>query len=71
MESKQHRTTEWGHLDHVAFQVPGLEAIKAALEAGEIPFGYLSLPDFGLEQIQFTDPAGIKIEINAYAGSKE
>ena len=66
IESNRHSAPDWSHLDHVAFQVASIEPVKAALESRDIPFGYLSLPDFGLEQIQFTDPAGIKIEINAY-----
>ena len=69
IESNQHRPPDASHLDHVAFQVDDLQSIKAELEAREIPFGTLSLPDFGLEQIQFTDPAGIKIEINTYLES--
>jgi catechol 2,3-dioxygenase-like lactoylglutathione lyase family enzyme len=66
IESNQHRPPDSSHLDHIAFQVEDLHPIKAALNSREIPFGYRALPDFGLEQIQFTDPAGIKIEINSY-----
>ncbi|MCZ6829896.1 MAG: VOC family protein [Gammaproteobacteria bacterium] len=65
IESNQHSPPNWSHLDHVAFQVADLEPTRAALESRGIPFEYISLPDYGLEQIQFTDPAGIKIEINA------
>ena len=70
IESNQHQPPDWSHLDHVAFQVAAIEPVKAALESRDIPFGYISLPDFGLEQVQFTDPAGIKIEINAYMEAK-
>jgi catechol 2,3-dioxygenase-like lactoylglutathione lyase family enzyme len=66
IESDQHRPPESSHLDHVAFQVAAIAPVKTQLEARDIPFRYLALADFGLEQIQFTDPAGIKIEINAY-----
>jgi catechol 2,3-dioxygenase-like lactoylglutathione lyase family enzyme len=66
IHSDQHRPPGDSHLDHVAFQVTAIEPVKTRLEARDIPFRYLALPDFGLEQIQFTDPAGIKIEINAY-----
>jgi len=69
IESNQHQPPNWSHLDHVAFQVPAIAPVKAALESRDIPFGHLLLPDFGLEQIQFTDPAGIKIEINAYSAT--
>jgi catechol 2,3-dioxygenase-like lactoylglutathione lyase family enzyme len=68
IESNQHSAPNWSHLDHVAFQVDDILPIKAELESRSIPFGHLSLPDFGLEQVQFTDPAGIKIEINTYTG---
>ena len=69
IESDHHQPPDLSHLDHVAFRVPDLAPVKAALEAREVEFGYLSLPDFNLEQVQFTDPAGIKIEINAYPGA--
>ena len=69
IESNQHQPPNWSHLDHVAFQVPAIAPVKGALESRGIPFGHISLPDFGLEQIQFTDPAGIKIEINAYSAT--
>ena len=70
IESNQHSPPAMSHLDHVAFHVKTLDSIKAALEAREIPFGYLQLADFGLEQIQFTDPAGIKIELNSYTDTQ-
>ena len=66
IEAEGHQPPQRSHLDHVAFNVASLEPIKAALEVREVTFGYLDLADFGLEQIQFTDPAGIKIEINSY-----
>jgi catechol 2,3-dioxygenase-like lactoylglutathione lyase family enzyme len=66
LESDSHCRREDGHLDHVAFRVDTLTAIRAELEARDIAYGYLEFPDFGLEQINFRDPAGVKVEINAY-----
>jgi len=66
LESDNHCRREDGHLDHVAFRVDKLATIRAALDARDIAYGYLEFPDFGLEQINFRDPAGVKVEINAY-----
>ena len=66
IESDNHTPPDMNHLDHVAFQTDDLDAVRAKLEAQAIPYGHLDLPDFNLEQVQFTDPAGIKIEINSY-----
>ncbi|MCX2981181.1 diguanylate cyclase [Halieaceae bacterium IMCC14734] len=66
IESDNHTFSDMNHLDHVAFQTDDLGAVRAKLEARAIPYGHLDLPDFKLEQVQFMDPVGIKIEINSY-----
>jgi catechol 2,3-dioxygenase-like lactoylglutathione lyase family enzyme len=68
IESDNHTPPHMNHLDHVAFQTDDLASVRATLDARAIPYGHLDLPDFNLEQVQFTDPAGIKIEINSYPG---
>ncbi len=69
MEGPHHKPPEMSHLDHVAFKFDALDGIKSRLDARGVEYGYIQLPDFGLEQIQFLDPAGIKIEINCYMES--
>ena len=66
LESSQHSRPDLNYLDHVAFQTAALAPIRTALEARSIEYGYLDLPDFKIEQINFLDPCGVKIEINAY-----
>lgn len=59
-------------LDHVSFQVDGLEALKRALtnldEAG-IPHGELNvMEDAGLAILSFQDPDDINLELTAALG---
>lgn len=59
-------------LDHVSFQVDGLEALKQALtnldEAG-IPHGELNvMEDAGLAILSFQDPDDINLELTAALG---
>ncbi len=68
LETDDRQAPDMPHLDHVAFQVASIQPIVQALDARKIKYGYLDLADFGIEQVQFLDPAGIKIEINAFKG---
>ncbi len=64
LESDHHQRVASGHLDHIAFKVATLDPIRTALEDRDIPYSYLEFPDFKIEQIQFLDPTGTKIELN-------
>jgi catechol 2,3-dioxygenase-like lactoylglutathione lyase family enzyme len=66
LESDNHQRVELPHLDHVAFNVDKLDTILAALDARSIAYGRLEFSDFGIEQISFLEPAGVKIELNCY-----
>ena len=66
IEGPHHKPPQMSHLDHVAFRVSSLDNIRNRLDERELEYGYIKLEDFGIEQINFLDPAGIKIEINCY-----
>jgi catechol 2,3-dioxygenase-like lactoylglutathione lyase family enzyme len=66
LESAHHSRPDLNYLDHIAFRVDTLAPIRTALEARGIEYGYLDLADFKIEQINFLDPCGVKIEINAH-----
>jgi catechol 2,3-dioxygenase-like lactoylglutathione lyase family enzyme len=66
LESDNHQPAELPHLDHIAFNVDALDNIRAALDDRSIAYGRLEFSDFGIEQISFLDPAGVKIELNCY-----
>jgi hypothetical protein len=66
LESSHHSRPDLNYLDHIAFRVDALAPIRTALEAKGIEYGYLDLADFKIEQINFLDPCGVKIEINAH-----
>lgn len=66
LESDNHQRAELPHLDHIAFNVDNLADIRSALDARSLPYGHMEFSDFGIEQINFLDPAGVKIEINCY-----
>ncbi len=68
IEGPHHKPPELSHLDHVAFKVEDLQKVHDQLNRRGLDYNYIELPDFGIEQIQFLDPAGIKIEINCYTG---
>jgi catechol 2,3-dioxygenase-like lactoylglutathione lyase family enzyme len=54
-------------MDHVAFRSDDLGGIRARLESAGVTCRVTEISDIGLRQIFFTDPAGVKIEINAAA----
>jgi catechol 2,3-dioxygenase-like lactoylglutathione lyase family enzyme len=56
-----------GYLDHVAFRAEGLVTFQARLEALDIDFQCAQIPELGLTQLFFRDPAGNRLEIN-FAG---
>lgn len=54
-----------GAFDHAAFRVGELGGIIERLKERGIPFIERVFPDFKLKQIQFRDPNGVLIELNA------
>lgn len=71
IEGPHHKPPDMSHLDHVAFQVSALDTIRGRLDDRGVEFGHIELPNFGIEQISFLDPAGIKIEINCYMEKRD
>jgi catechol 2,3-dioxygenase-like lactoylglutathione lyase family enzyme len=55
------------YLDHVAFRARGLHAFLARLEEHGVDYRSTEIPDLGLTQLFFTDPAGTGLEVN-FAG---
>lgn len=53
-----------GALNHIAFCLPSLVPIREKLQTLGIAFEHKTLPDVGLSQLFFYDPAGLKIELN-------
>lgn len=54
-----------GHLDHVAFRSGNLAGLVERLESSGVSYTKSHLPDSGMTQIFFTDPAGVRVEVNA------
>lgn len=52
-------------MDHVAFRSDDLESIRGRLDAAGVEYRVTGISDIDLKQIFFTDPAGVKIEINS------
>lgn len=52
-------------MDHVAFRIDDLESLRRRLDEAGVEYRVTGITDIGLKQIFFTDPAGVKIEINA------
>ena len=57
-------------IDHVAFVVDDLPAVKARLESRGIPFDGAIGPDLGVEQIFLSDPDGIRIELGSASAAE-
>ena len=53
-----------GTLDHVAFLVEGLQAMRRRLAESQIPFTERTVPSLGLHQVFVTDPSGVTVELN-------
>jgi catechol-2,3-dioxygenase len=64
-ESSRHQGNDrQGHLDHIAFQTTGLEAMIGRLESNGIEFRSSHTPELNMSQLFFKDPAGTGLEIN-------
>jgi len=50
----------------VAFAAKDLEAVRARLEKAGITYRETAVPGRPLHQIFFSDPDGVKIELNVY-----
>ncbi len=65
IESGNHHPAEKPYyLDHVAFEVQGLEAYTGRLDRLGVAYAVNHLPDFKLSQVFCEDPCGIRIEAN-------
>jgi len=53
-----------GFLDHVAFQMTGLEALVNRLNALGIDFTTTNLTEIGTTQLFFYSPSGLRLEAN-------
>lgn len=53
-----------GPFDHVAFEAEDFEGVRERLQARGVTFQESIFPDFGLKQLFFPDPDGVKIELN-------
>lgn len=63
-ESGVHYRSERGHLDHVAFQTEDLAAVVEGLEFLGVSYRKIHVPDTGITQLFFEDPAGTGLEVN-------
>ena len=59
-----HRAAAPHHLDHVAFEMHGLEAYKERLQRLGVSYSENHLPDFNISQVFCEDPCGIRVEAN-------
>lgn len=62
-ESNRHSAGQ-GHLDHIAFQSSGLEAMIRRLELNAIEYRSSHISEFNMTQLFFKDPAGTGLEVN-------
>lgn len=53
-------------LDHVAFRVVGLDALRGRLAKRKIPYKEMGIPQMRLHQIFIQDPNGITAELNFF-----
>lgn len=52
------------HLDHVAFRSAGLSAFTARLRDAGIDYRSNYIPELGITQLFFSDPAGTALEVS-------
>jgi catechol 2,3-dioxygenase-like lactoylglutathione lyase family enzyme len=65
MESDKHFPAERPHyLDHVAFEVKGLQAYIDRLDTLGVEYGVNYIPDFNISQVFCKDPCGNGVEAN-------
>lgn len=70
MESDHHHACEkQPYLDHVAFQLSGLNTVVASLESLGVEYRLSYLPEIDMTQLFFKDPAGNGLEAN-FIGEK-
>lgn len=60
------RTEIEAHVDHIAFRVSDIEAVKRLLGEGDIKYTSRHVPDTGVTQVFFLDPDGNHIECGEY-----
>ena len=53
-------------IDHIAFRVSDIDAVKRLLDDGEIEYASRHVPDTGITQVFFLDPDGNHIECGMY-----
>ena len=64
-ESYEHNSSEGrSYLDHIAFQTTGLKILLERLKYLNVEYTCGSLPEVGMTQVFFKDPAGLTIEVN-------
>lgn len=64
-ESQEHyRSERPGYLDHVAFQVTGLQAMQSKLDLLGVRWSHNHISELNISQLFFTDPAGLRLEAN-------
>ena len=64
IESDRHQPPADNYLDHVAFRISSVDAIRALLDERGVAYQELKLEAIGIHQIVVTDPAGTKIELS-------
>ena len=64
IQSDNHQPPTDNFLDHVAFRVPSVEAIRERLDERGVEYQELKLEEIGIHQVVVTDPAGTKIELS-------
>jgi catechol 2,3-dioxygenase-like lactoylglutathione lyase family enzyme len=64
IESDRHQPPADNYLDHIAFRVASVDAIRELLEERGVAFRELKLEGIGIHQVVVTDPAGTHIELS-------
>lgn len=65
IESDNHYAPERApYLDHIAFEVKGLEAYVARLESFKVDYWVNDISDFNISQVFCKDPCGNGVEAN-------
>ena len=65
IESNDHFPSDKPHyLDHIAFEVSGLDGYRQRLEKMGIEYSVKHIPDFNISQVFCKDPCGNGVEAN-------